>query len=241
MQLYNFKTAYTQLRELYGIELNPDEFETIGMIGWDKIGNKLYVQKSATIKVCPIDDPQDTMKTSLIHLPCDVDAVEAVYLDFPEYQKTDNLHETPLIYNQYTEKYIDLRRGDNNNTSYRNGKLVKYRVVGPNTLQTTLTEGTVNVLYKSISYDPDGLPLLNVKELDAIAAYCAYSHIFKQSVMTRDSSTFQMAKELENKWLKLCDHARTPISMSQNDFDAIGDAKYSWDRKSYGKTFKPLR
>jgi hypothetical protein len=28
---YSFNTAYTQARELYGVELNPDEFETIGM------------------------------------------------------------------------------------------------------------------------------------------------------------------------------------------------------------------
>jgi hypothetical protein len=30
---YPFQTAYTQARELYGVELNPDEFETVGMIG----------------------------------------------------------------------------------------------------------------------------------------------------------------------------------------------------------------
>lgn len=28
---YPFKTAYTQARELYGLELNPDEFESIGL------------------------------------------------------------------------------------------------------------------------------------------------------------------------------------------------------------------
>lgn len=32
MKNYNFNTAYTQARELYGLELNPDEFETIGLI-----------------------------------------------------------------------------------------------------------------------------------------------------------------------------------------------------------------
>jgi hypothetical protein len=29
---YPFNTAYTQARELYGVELNPDEFENIGII-----------------------------------------------------------------------------------------------------------------------------------------------------------------------------------------------------------------
>ena len=32
MKKYSFNTAYTQVRELYGLELNPDEFETLGLI-----------------------------------------------------------------------------------------------------------------------------------------------------------------------------------------------------------------
>jgi len=32
MRTYSFNSAYTQARELYGLELNPDEFESIGLI-----------------------------------------------------------------------------------------------------------------------------------------------------------------------------------------------------------------
>ncbi len=32
MKQYSFNTAYSQIRELYGLELNPDEFETLGII-----------------------------------------------------------------------------------------------------------------------------------------------------------------------------------------------------------------
>jgi hypothetical protein len=32
MKSYPFNTAYTQTRELYGVTINPDEFETIGLI-----------------------------------------------------------------------------------------------------------------------------------------------------------------------------------------------------------------
>ena len=39
---FSFNTAYTQARELYGLELNPDEFETLGIIAWDRIGNRQY-------------------------------------------------------------------------------------------------------------------------------------------------------------------------------------------------------
>ena len=32
MKRYPFNTAYSQTRELYGLELTPDEFENIGLI-----------------------------------------------------------------------------------------------------------------------------------------------------------------------------------------------------------------
>lgn len=32
MKRYSFNTAYSQARELYGLELTPDEFENIGLI-----------------------------------------------------------------------------------------------------------------------------------------------------------------------------------------------------------------
>lgn len=237
MELFNFNAAYPQIRELYGIELHPDEFETLGLNAWDKIGNKMYTLKTVTLPVEQIKG----QKSSIVRLPCDVDAIESVCIAQPDFQKTNNLQETPLIYNQYVEQYIDLRRGSNTNTAYSNGAFVKYRVLDQNTLELMLQNGTVDVTYKTIKYDCDDLPLINKKEIDAIACYCAYSTFFKQSLMTRDQSTFQMAQVLEQKWQKLCDHARTPMHMSQNDFDAIGDIKSSWDRKTYGKSFKPMR
>lgn len=231
MDLFNFNTAYSHIRELYGIELNPDEFETIGLIAWEKIGNKLYSLTTATLPIV----------NSLVNLPCETNIIEAVYITSPDFQSTSNQENVPLIHNEYVEKYIDLRRGENNSPLYKNGKLIKYRIVNPTTIEVGLPEGYVNVLYKTVAYDEAGLPLINSKEIDAIAAYCAYTDSFKKSLQTRDQSTFQMAQVLEQRWLKLCDHARTPMSMSQNDFDKLGDVKYSWDRKSYGKSYKPVR
>lgn len=236
MDLFNFKTAYTQARELYGVELIPDEFESLGMIAWEKIGNKMEHLGEITLPIKKLDN-----YNGIVELPCDVDKIEAVYLDLPDYQATSNVAETPLVYNQYVEKYIDLRRGENTSSIYRSGKLVKYRVIDNRSIEVSMTEGYVNILYKSVIYDEDGLPKLNAKEVDAIAAYCAYSDLFKASLKTRDQNSFQLAQVLEQKWKELCSHARTPMYMTQNDFDAIGDVRYSWDRKSYGKTYKPKR
>jgi hypothetical protein len=74
-KLYNFYTAYNQARDLYGVELTPDQFENIGMIAWGKIGNNMMELKQATL---PVVD-------QIVTLPCDVHEIEAVTSDIPDY------------------------------------------------------------------------------------------------------------------------------------------------------------
>ena len=40
--------------------------------------------------------------------------------------------------------------------------------------------------------------------------------------------------------MRLCNAARIPAHLSQNDLDSILDVKTRWDRKQYGKSFKPV-
>ena len=79
----------------------------------------------------------------------------------------------------------------------------------------------VSILYKGVLVDEDGLPRLNEKELDAIAAFCAYSDMFKKALVTKDGGTMQLAQILENKWKNLCTQARVPAYINQNEMDEI--------------------
>ena len=36
----NFNTAYAQANLIYGVDIPPETFEEIGLIAWNKIGNK---------------------------------------------------------------------------------------------------------------------------------------------------------------------------------------------------------
>ena len=49
------------------------------------------------------------------------------------------------------------------------------------------------------------------------------------------------AQDLLRQWKVACDQARVPEYMSQNDMDQILNAKTTWDRKQYNKSFKPIR
>jgi hypothetical protein len=47
---------------------------------------------------------------------------------------------------------------------------------------------------------------------------------------------------LKADWEKKCDAARVKGEIwSQNDMDMILDAKTNWNRKQFGKSYKPFR
>jgi hypothetical protein len=58
-------------------------------------------------------------------------------------------------------------------------------------------------------------------------------------LMVRDANIFQFASALKSDWLRACNAARIR-PMSQNEFDDILDVRTRWDRKQYGKSFKPV-
>jgi DNA-binding TFAR19-related protein (PDSD5 family) len=51
----------------------------------------------------------------------------------------------------------------------------------------------------------------------------------------------QLAQILEQKWKSLCSQARIPEYINQNEMDEILNVGSSWDRKRFGKSYKPVR
>lgn len=234
MKEYPFNAAYGQARDLYGLELNPDEFESIGLTGWGKIGNNRY--RLYKYEAVP---EKNTLGEYVVELPCNVDIIESVTANYEDYQKT-----TPITMagnNQFgwVEGYIESRKF-NTGSLYTSGKFIKYRKEG-NTLFLSDSFQVVYVLYKGIIVDEEGLPYLYEKEMDAVAAFCAYADMFKKALMTRDSATLQLSQILEQKWKTLCTQARVPEYLNQNEMDEILNVLTSWDRKRFGKSFKPIK
>ena len=139
----------------------------------------------------------------------------------------------------FTENYIE-RRKLFKNPLYINGKYAKYQRID-DTLYFDQDYGRVNILYRGIVLDEEGLPKLTEKEKDAIACYCAFTQKFKEGWKLNNASILQAAQLLEQRWLKLCDAARVPAHITQNDMNKILDAKSSWNRKLHGKSYKPTK
>lgn len=125
------------------------------------------------------------------------------------------------------------------NELYIPGKYVKYKELGDR-LYFTEPFPVVNVLYKGLYAGEDGLPLLNNKEVEAIAAYCAFISDFKKGRQTKDAGQLQLAQLEEARWKKLCDAARVSESISQNGMNEILSVMTSFNRSGYGRSYKPI-
>ena len=223
MALHNFNAAYSLAESLYDLTVDESEFEDIAMDGWERIGNKhtrLY-------------------KDGTLVLPCNVDVLEAVTIPLVDAQVTSNQSDYEWINTGWIEHYIDfLKAGEDPYYSY--GKYVKYDE-GNGVLYFTHDYPKVSVLYHGIIVDDEtGLPLLNDKELRAVATFIAYITLYKESIRKRDGNLLKMAQIIKDDWLHACNAARIPEHFSQNDMDRIIDVKVRWDRKQYGKSMKPI-
>lgn len=229
MALYNLNAAYGLADSLYGITLSESEFEDIALNGWERIGNKhtrLYRFIGNVIN-------------GQLDLPCNVDVIESVHVPINNAEMTSNIHDLGYIDPLWTENYIDFWKR-NEDPYWTRGKYVKYDE-GNGVLYFKRDYKHVMVVYHGIIADEEtGLPLLNDKELNAVAAYVAYVSIYKESIRKRDANLIKLAQAIKADWLQLCNAARIPEQFSQNDMDRILDVKVRWDRKQYGKNLKPI-
>ncbi len=97
--------------------------------------------------------------------------------------------------NGWIEQYIEGGKV-NTNALYQSGRFIKYRRE-QNTLYFDQPYKKVFILYKGFIADDEGLPFLTEKEVDAIAAFCAYTSDLKSARITRDKSTMELAMYME--------------------------------------------
>lgn len=226
MNKLNFHYVAVLLDMLYGVEIEDEELEELGLQAWDLIGNnntRLY-----RFSTCMDSD-------NSIKLPCNVKSIEAVTTSYEDWNKTSSYSNHGDFRSASIENYIEAGKVFNN-PYYISGKLIPYGQSG-DTLYFDRNYGNINILYKGIIADEDGLPELTDKEARAIATYIAYVNKYKDGLKTNNTVTINLAQNLEQKWLKQCDQARV-TGLNQNDMNEILDIKTSWNRKAYGLSHK---
>lgn len=227
MKFNDFGYAEFLSHSMYGIDLLPEDFEELGLIAFNLIGNKRYRLYRAQLKVV----------NNTAQLPCNCDVIEAVTYGFEDWNWVSNIYPNGDFSSQFTESYIEGRKLFHD-PFYLEGKFVKYTRVGNTIYLDKDYGGTLQILYKGEIVDDNGLPQITDKEALAIATYCAYITKYKEGLITNNGNILQLAQTLEVKWNRQCDQARVPDEMSQNEFDEILDAKTSWNRKIHNKSYK---
>lgn len=225
----NFHYVSVLLDQLYGLEMENEDIEELGLIAWGLIGNK----NTKLYRFCTYIGPDKK-----VQLPCNVVEIEAITTDFEDWKEVTNYSEQGDNRTAFTEQYIEATKR-NRNPFYISGKFVKYEQVG-DILYFTENYGKINILYKGIVADDEGLPELTDKEATAIATYLAYISKYKEGLKTNNGNIIQLANTLELKWHKQCDQARVTY-LNQNDMNEILNVKDSWNRHTFGYSYKPLR
>lgn len=228
MNLYNFHYALTLAEMLYGTTVREDLGEEILLTGWNLIGNKRM--QIYRYKVC-IDECEKG-----VELPCNCDIIEAVTTNFEDWDYVTNDTPNGNIYTAFVEHYIENRKAFRN-PLYAKGKFINYERVG-NTLYFDRPHGEINILYRGQILDEDGLPQITDSEAMALATYLTYIIKYKEGIQTNNPTLIQMAENLRLKWLTQADQARTDYYMSQNEWNQVLDARTSWTRKQYHRSYK---
>lgn len=217
---------------LYGIDLKEEDFEEIALTGWNLIGNKRT--KIYRYQVC-----MNNCSDNTIELPCNCDMLEAVTTSWEEWGNVTNDTPDGDLSSAFTEQYIEYRKRFQD-PLYQKGKFIKYERVG-DTLYLDRHYPQVNILYRGLVLDEDGLPEITDKEALALATYCAYIAKYREGLMTNNSNLISIAENLKQRWNIQCDQARTDQYLSQNEWNDVLEAKTNWNRKVYSKSLKLYR
>lgn len=227
----DFNSAWNHANLLYGVELGSEDFEDIGLVAWNRIGNK-----QTRLYRYNIDVNCDNQE---VELPCNCDYIEAITEPTVDWRSTTNDSYYGDYNSQFTENYIEGLKV-NKNPNYVSGKYVKYERVGDK-LYFSEPYGKLQILYRGVELDDNGLPYINEREKEAIACFCAYISKYKEGLATHNQALLAEAQLLNQEWKRLCDNARVCEKISQNEMDQILDARTNWNRKVFGKSYKPLK
>ena len=233
MTYNDFHYGLSLLETMFGISISEENYEEIALTGWNLIGNKRCKLYKTSICLEPCQES--------IELPCNADMLEAVTADFEDFQHVDNDSISERYGSFETEQYIEQYKRFNQ-PLYIPGKLINFERVG-NTLYFSPKHGggKINILYRGLVLDDDGLPEITDKEALALATYCAWINKFKEGLTTNNPQIIQLANVLKQQWNTRCDQARIDYEWTQNDYNEVLDVKTNWDRKIHGKSLKLIR
>lgn len=227
-----FLTAYNRAQRRYGLQMKQDDFIEEGYNVWRDIGNQAPVLTRYFVKV---------PDSYVIELPFEAEFVESVMIvDLP--QKREGYDsQGPKARNMAPKIEVsDIPAVNQSLTSNKYGMSINYVLSGDRAIKITSPDALymdIMVVYRSLlTSEEDGLPLLNDKEVAAIAAEVTRRDLTKQ-VFQGIEGKIQLLQYMTKEADRLMAAAKIDEYINDDAVDQILDIKTSFDRKVYGRRF----
>jgi|GEM_PF-2268346 len=227
---YNIYSAQTKLEEDWGLVLKTPTFLEWAYNAASKIGfNKNFVKIGVTV-----------LEDGLVSLPFKAENIKSVTTDYNNFLSwnvlnADILNENgiPKIIDRFGIATEDLSL----NPDQLKGNYVDFIFENESELMVNpeLKGRKVYVLALVKMVDDDNLPLFTEKQIEAIATYCAYIYTRRNAFAGIKGLDLAFMKSEADKAIA---SARIPDYISDNEWDRVLDAKTSFNRKSYNKSFR---
>ena len=241
---YDFMYSKYLLKDLYDIDMQPDDYVERAYNVFRAIGNIATAIYSFKFTID---------STGCIDLPCNVEFIEAVSTG------QDNLSESTGLTMLYSNENIspngfmaDIILDKANKISvpqtsilHATGNFIPYQLMGkPGHYKLKFGAEYVNsqcvCIYRGILVDCDDNPLLFRKEAEAIAAQLAFLDTQKK-VFMRDPNAMPVLAYIKAEANRMMAAAKVPEYITQNQWNRVFSALTSHNRKVYHSSYKSLQ
>jgi len=230
-----FLTAMAKAKQLYALEMKTDDFIEMAYDAWRSIGNIAYDFHRYFSKV-----PDDY----IIQLPSNYEFVrsvtavgqQAVVTTFDSGGAKDRHIPGAQVASNLTDVDQSLTESP--------GRSINYILVNNTSIRITsadLLNEEIMVVYSTISVDETGLPLLNDKEVAAIAAEVTKRDTIRKGFMgvgANNKMQGTMLQYIIAEAGRLMTAAKIDETLNDDALDKMLDIQTSWDRKVHGRRFK---
>lgn len=229
-----FLTSKTKAYQMYALDMTEDDFIEMAYDVWRSIGNIATKIDRYFVQV-----PEDF----IIELPVAVEFIESVTIVnelsiIDSFDSGGSKDRTVFAYQERSNlpnihESISKSNGKDTNWIMLDNKSIK--LTSPDSLSRD-----VMVVYKCIDTDKDGLPLLNDKEVEAIAAEVTRRDVVRkafQGVGLKDKSFVTLLQFISGEAARLMTAAKIDEKITDDALNKLLDIQTSWDRKQYGRRF----
>lgn len=234
-----FLTAMAKAKKDYALDMTTDDFIESAYDVWRSIGN-IAVETHRYITRVPDD--------FIIELPNEAEFIDSVTVinkkllvsTFDSGGRKDRHIPAVTEHSTVTDENESLQSTP--------GHSVNYILLDNNSIKITspdLLNADIMVIYKSILLDDDGLPMLNDKEVAAIAAETARKDLTRKMFQgvgpNTNSALVTMFQVITGEAARLMAAAKVDEKITKDGLDKLLDIKTSWDRKVYNKRLKFMK